>query len=450
MSEDSTENSEETFLIGKDLEKSAVVEKSQDGSVAGFIYLGFVLNMCINFVLQEAKYFSDVFGPSFGSQAAFTFGVSNLIGQLTMLALPPDLSFGGRISVSCFLMGSSMIAVPLMTYLSMSFTLYLVHVLIVVIGVSNAVLGSALFGITGFCSERIRKFFNMGACLSGIMVWPLMLVVDTILSSVFGMNPVRNDPNHPSSMEMASCLIVLCVGATCFFATIPVYLFGLGRSKSVTDALAKIQERKKENKSKYFGKILLATMPMAVAAWNVMFLTFLALPDQMVQWRPSMDYPFRGANTYQDLVIFTFNLCDFLGRVCAVNWIKLNIVQVLIASLSRWVLLPFFFLAAANLTFFSNDMFKLILQASFAGSYGVVMTWAMTLGPSQPGLSSDDADTAGMIMSIVLVIGLMMGSLTSGFVRDIPTRFLRFEPYRVTCAMDVGMQTLVCTPPQPT
>ena len=436
---------EKENLIQKDPETLETdSSKRLDEPVVGFIYLGFVLNMCLNFVLQEVNYFNDVFGPNFGGRASFAYSISNIIGQVIMIALPADISFTGRISISCLLMGASMLAVPLMTFWSMDFTIFMVYGLVVVLGVSNAVLASAAFGITGFCSEKIRRFFNMGVCVSGILVWPLMFVIDTMLGRMFGMSPRPKGQKLPCKMEMVSCLLVLSISGLCFFATIPYFIFGLGKTRAVTEAIEKIKEKEKAKKPRNFGQVLLATMPMAAAVWNVMLLTFIALPGLMVQWLPSYDYRFKGENTYKELVIFTFNVFDFLGRVCAVNWITLSQAGVLIASLSRWILIPFFFLAAANMTMFSNDIFKFLLQALFAGSYGVVMTWGMTHGPSQPGLHPENADLAGMIMSIVLVVGVMMGSLFSDVVSSIPSKLLRFEPYRRPCTVDPTMQMLVC------
>ena len=131
----------------------------------------------------------------------------------------------------------------------------------------------------------------------------------------------------------------------------------------------------------------------------------------------------------------------------AVNWITLKDWQVLGGSLARWVLLPFFFLAAANFSVVGSDIFKFLLQASFAASYGIVITWAMTLGPSQQGISPDNADTAGMIMSIMLVIGLLMGSLVSTLIRDLPNKWLRFSPARINCRVDPALHTLICEAP---
>ena len=421
---------------------------AQSDPLFGFMMFGFVGNLCFNYLLQEVKYFNDVFGEGFGSRCAFIYGLSNNAGQMLVIIFGSYISMQMRIVVSCAVLGSMLIAMPVLVFTESSFQMSFVYSVIFVMGSMVAVLASAGFGLTGMCSIDVRRFYMFGNCLAGVTAWPLMLLVEQILKRGFDLNPVRDVADRPSKLETMNTLVVLSVAALCFFLTIPYYMFGLARSKCVKDALAKVKEASAQSGPAKGGvyETLLACLPLAVAVWNIMFVTFLALPDQMVAWNPTFKYPWDNSNTYQDMIIFMFNVFDVVGRFLALQYITMTPTQVMVGSFARWALIPFYFLATASLAFFGNDLFKFVLQAVFATTYGLFLTWGMIHGPSQKGIHPDQAGTAGYIMSFAQVNGIFLGSLLSGRIQDIPKKYLEYRPYMRSCQFgDAGV--LACYDP---
>jgi hypothetical protein len=70
-----------------------------------------------------------------------------------------------------------------------------------------------------------------------------------------------------------------------------------------------------------------------------------------------------------------------------------------------------FFLATYMISFFENDISRIILMAVFAASNGFVLSWCMIHGPGQ--VNPDERDIASYTMSFSLVNGIFFGSLTS-------------------------------------
>ena len=432
MSTDETVISRETDTL---LDRAPGPKRVEREPLLGFMMFGFVVNSCYNYVLQEVKYFNDVFGDGFGSRCNFIFGMSSNLSQILVILFGAYVSIQTRIVVSCAALGAMLIAMPVLAFTQFPFQMWIVYSVLFGMGFTVAILASAGFGLTGMCSVDIRRYFMLGNCLAGVTTWPLMLFVEQILKRFFHMSPIRVVPDRPSSLENMSTLVVLSVAALGFFITIPYYVFGLARSMCVEDALRKIKAGAALTGPDKGGiaSTLMATLPMAVAVWNVMFVTFLALPDQMVSWKPSFDYPWDNSNTYQDMIIFMFNVFDVVGRFLALQCITMTPAQVMVGSFGRWLLIPFYFLATTGVAFFGNDVFKLVLQAAFATTYGLFLTWGMTHGPTQSGLREEQADTAGYIMSFALDNGVFLGSHLSGQIQDIPKKLLEYRPYMRSC-----------------
>jgi hypothetical protein len=111
-----------------------------------------------------------------------------------------------------------------------------------------------------------------------------------------------------------------------------------------------------------------------------------------------------------------FNGLDLVGRVLATYLIRLTSIQVFTGSFVRWIFVPLYFLAAADVVFFGNDIVKPALRATLGLSYGILLTWAYTLAPSQNGVKEQNAGTAGVLTRFVAVGALLLGSSLSGMI----------------------------------
>ena len=430
---------EETSLLAEKPMKEVPREP-----LAGFLFIGFAANLAFNYLLQEVKFFNDVFGEAFGRRASFFFAFSNLIGQLLMLFYGSWVPHIIKIPVSCGILALSLVVIPALTWWAIPFKLNMVLGLVFVMGLMTAVILSSGFTLTSLCSPRVRLFYTLGTCVAGITGWVTIRVVELALVYGFDMSMKRNrEDGGPTRAEFIQCGIVIVSGSACLIAAMIYYIFSLSKSQAVVQALCAGKKKGGVvDKKTAFWETVIASMPMALAGANIMLVTFIVLPDQMTPWRPSFGFWGNSPNLYQESVIFGFNLFDVIGRLLAIWAIRLNSVQVMAGSFSRWLILPCFFLASRHMSIFANDITKFVLLVVFGGSYGLILTWAFTLAPSQPGIKPENAEIAGALASFMVTFGIVLGTLVAA---GVPTclSYLHFAPYEITCTIG-DPEMLVC------
>ena len=433
-------NTERDLLIEKEAKSEILdVEIDQpDDPVYGFFFLGFVANLAFNYLMQEAKFFGDVFGQSFGSQAATFYALSTFAGQLVMLFFGSFFSFNLRFTVSSLVLGAGVIAIPLLTFWRWPLRLGLVFGTIVVMGLMTAVINSSGFSFTSLCSPRVRMFFTLGTCLAGVTGWISIQIVWAILTKFLKMKNERDDPNVPIRTELITCIIVLG-SATVFFVLAVVYYLGfLSKTPAAQRAFARAEKSKLTEEATETGEneisksdSLKAAAPLALALISVMFATFILTPDQIVKWTQTSSFEIsKNPNFYAETMMFAFNLCDVIGRMASAFFLPaLTETQVFVGSFARWLLVPMFFCATYKFWFFENDFVRLGLQILFGLSYGILVTWSFVLAPSQQGVNPKYAGTVGALMSCVAVFGILLGAVSSGQVAKILDDCFNFRPY---------------------
>jgi hypothetical protein len=277
-----------------------------------------------------------------------------------------------------------------------------------------------------------------------------------------GMSTVRTSPNVPTKAEFINCALVLASGSAFLLVALFWYIFNLSKSHVVLAAIDAAKRKIGEDRPKNSGnnnpfwETVLASLPIAVALCNVMVVTFIVLPDQMVLWRPSFGFWGTNPTLYQESVIFGFNVFDVIGRFLAIWAIKLNSPQVISGSFARWLILPCFFLAARGVSLFVNDIVKFIVLLGFGLSYGLLTTWAFTLAPSQPGIKPENAEISGALMSFMGTLGIMLGTTLAAVFSSSIERYIDFAPYQIDCTFEPNsiivcheMVSLMSTSPAP-
>jgi hypothetical protein len=325
------------------------------------------------------------------------------------------------------------------------------------VGIFIAILSSAGFGISGKCSHRVRTYFTVGTSLAGIIGWPLMLIFEMVYVGIFGLDREtrtifpsgaheQEKFSTPSDLDTRCTLFVLALATACILMLIPLFYFRIGpylvrmaelASKDVEQAKSPTIARRS------FWKILGDVFPLAFSGWMIMFATFLVLPDQIVAWkttRPEM-YP-GGDFGYQNINIYVFQVFDVISRfTCLLFDIKMSRGCIITGSCLRLALVPFFILSSLRIGFFDNDLWKILLNAAFAFTYGLFLTLGVVAGTAQ--VEAHEADYAGYIISFLLVNGIFCGSWVAMAVNLIPTKYWSWKAYEADCKFG-GPIGLIC------
>jgi hypothetical protein len=416
--------------------------------IFGFLFLGFVGNICFNFLIQEMSYFNFIFGDLFGSLCGFAYAIMNNIGQLVIVSFGSRMSFAFRVCFACILIGCGMGALPVLAYFDIAFQMYFALVLVAIMGFGTAILSSAGFGLTALCSPRVRQFYNVGTSLPGVLALPQMLLMNCMFKNGFHLSDQRPDEFSAAPMDMATTLGLLLFGSACLLGMVPFYLFSLGRSKAVKDAILKLEEAKLKTSKppRKFYAILADTLPLAIAVWVVMFSTMMVFPDQITKWKSSAPERYPGGEFgYQNLTIYMFQICDVLARFLVVVGVDLSPYQVKIGSGIRCALVPLIILSTGRIWIFGNDVFRFLIMGAFGVTYGILIAWGMVHGPNQ--VKGDEGDKAGYIMSFFLVNAILVGSTFAFLIRYIPNRIAISQANRFRCAFQASEYDVVCIDP---
>lgn len=395
------------------------VEKALSEPVGGFIFFGMVGLLCFNFFLQVLGYLSICFSEDFPFYANILYGLSNNCGQLLVIFYGSRIPFSTRIYISCTALAVILVAYPILavasssTAVGMGIGLFLTFGL----GLFNALLQSAGFGLAGICSGKAMGYFSLGQALAGLSPWPMILLLTQIYTAA-GLSSTNGADSTPSSVQTACSFTALCLAAICTLVMVPYYYYGLSRTAVVKRALSSLETMKQSTLVQHRPvlSIVRDTLPLAMAVWFVLYVTFVVFPGEIFKWTPSFG-PYPDDGFYFGMMIYVFQVFDVVGRYLPALGLKLNNRQVKIGSLLRMVLIPLFFLASYSVSFFSNDVTKILLMAVFAASNGFVLTWSMINGPSQ--VHKDEMDIASYTMSFFLVNGIFFGSLTALVIKSI-------------------------------
>lgn len=378
--------------------------------VFGFLFFGFVGLLCFNFFIQSMQYLNRIFSSDFSTYANILYGLSNNCGQLLIIFFGPRFPFSSRIYYSAIALSIILIAYPVVAilisdqYVGMGLGLFLTFGL----GFFNAIIQSAGFGLAGICSGKSMEFFSVGQALSGLLPWPLYMLVKVIFSA-FNLSDESAADNEWSPLVVACNMTTLAIASIVTFLFVPYYGFFLSKTPMVKQALANLDDMKHSELIQHRSKlsIIKDTLPLALSVWFILYVTFIVFPSHVLVWKSSYGI---DISLNISLTIYCYQCLDVVGRYLVSFW-KLSPRQTKIGSAARALFIPLFFLCTFQVSFFSNDITKMVLMALFAASNGFILTWGMIHGPGQ--VHKDEADVASYTMSFFLVNGIFFGSLTA-------------------------------------
>jgi len=349
----------------------------------------------------------DKYAPDFVFYANILYGLSNNVGQLIIIFYGSKLSFSNRIYSSCIVLALILIAFPVLAAFDPSDSIGMGFGLLLVFGLGffNAIIQSAGFGLAGICSAKAMEYFSLGQAVCGLVPWPMIIGFRAIYTAA-GVGSAVESATAFSSLGFASLITLLFV---------PFYKYQLSQTDAVKKAIDNIESTKDSAVIRHRTKleIIKSTLPLAISVWFVLFVTFIVFPSQPAKWTPSFSgYP---PNFYANMMIYVFQVFDVVGRYMPAWGVNLGMKQIKIGSAARILLIPLFFLATYNISFFANDITKIVIMAIFAATNGLVVTWAMIRGPSQ--VDKDEADVASYTMSFFLVNGIFFGNMIALIIK---------------------------------
>lgn len=386
--------------------------------VLSFYYAGIAAILSWNMVLTFIHTFDCdmVQGKSFGG-AGFAFWCSivyslmlNIIGLvMTSRSVVARFSFQTRWTIGCLGQALSIAALLNCYALKNKFSVDTIFgasmVSTAFTGLTAGILQNSAFGLAGAISPRLVQAIMGGQGFAGLLAGAVGIFFggsDAALAVSF----------------LASVLVVV--------AGLPIYAVIISKNKHVEaklgnsresdnltsetdDATSDTSGSPSSTRARSAAQIMRkAAWPQALTVSFVFIVTFTVFPGVISRWVPGNRVP---------TLIAVFQVLDVIGRT-APQFEGLQINQgwiVTVLSLLRAAFVPAFILVqrASNQHWAQEAWIQILLMGLFAFSNGYVSTLSMMLGPSQKGVAKEEQETVGVMMSLSLVFGILLGSFVA-------------------------------------
>jgi hypothetical protein len=381
--------------------------------VFGFLYLGLVGLLCYNFFLQVIGLLAENTHRSFVTTATFAYALSNNAGQLICIFIGPYVSMKLRICFSCALIFAVSLGYPLVVNRDIPVGFNTGLGLTFALGVGNAIFQSAGFGLAATVGERALNYMSFGQSIAGVMCWPTLLLLKLFWS--------RLDVAYNSNSSSPSSWPVICgfaVVGILTIATIPYYIVCFSKYPAIQQALNPMRPTiGTEEERRGIWTIIWNTIPLALTVWLLLLVTFLVFPGVVLSWDPSFAYFVNNKSHYAEILIFTFQVFDAVGKLVALVGVRLSSFQVKLFTPWRLAWAILFFASGAGVQLLRNDFTRIALVAVLAFTNGILITWCMILGPSQ--VRKSEEEIAGYVMSFFLVFGITCGTFIAMYLTSV-------------------------------
>eukprot|EP00931_Biecheleriopsis_adriatica_P116187 TRINITY_DN91866_c0_g1_i1.p1 TRINITY_DN91866_c0_g1~~TRINITY_DN91866_c0_g1_i1.p1 ORF type:complete len:444 (+),score=73.04 TRINITY_DN91866_c0_g1_i1:83-1414(+) len=318
---------------------------------------------------------------------------------------------------------------------------------VAVMSISNSVLQTGLFGVTGSIRPALSAAAMLGMGVSGLVSFFVALLVQAVQSVM----------HVDGDSEGAGMVVALVLFAICTLHTISccwVYFAYLRvRLPETAEALASLEERRSPPSSpaaphmsreridsgamesvhlpssecaeaqerqladdtwQRLLPVLHEVAPQALNVWSVFVVTMTVFPSVMIHWNPGASSVIPTRQLYDTALIGTFQVGDVLGRYlasCVSRILKPRKLWLLVFL--RFVFIPLFMLgqrAPASSALWGSDAGRFLLCSLLAISNGLAANLAMMYGPECVS-APERREVAGMAMSAVMVTGIFCGTM---------------------------------------
>lgn len=384
-----------------------------------FLVLGAGILIAWNAILTALDWFNSVFPDR---QVSFVFTILNFLPYVIFQPLTiwkgSKFSLNMRIiptfAVICALLALS----PLLSStLDVDAGFALMCVLIVVMGVANAIAQTSVFSLGAMMPPKYTNAVMLGNAVAGIIITLARIIC------------LASFPPTESGLLVSTLIYFAIAGVFilgCIFTQIHVM-----RNPLVQEYVSKATNKEinltpgqgeelriMDSTEQSFMDVSLPTIKntykkiwqYSFLVWMVFVITFGVFPSvSLANEDDNLPYPW-----FATLMITIFNFFDALGRYGVSLWLPKPLV-LWVMTFSRFIFWLTFILIASDSPsvppawLFNGTWFKFINMALFAFSNGFVSTCLMIHGPSS--VVNSMKERAGAIMSTSLVFGIFSGSL---------------------------------------
>jgi equilibrative nucleoside transporter 1/2/3 len=292
----------------------------------------------------------------------------------------------------------------------------LAMVLMIIIGVSNAILSSSVFAIGALFPPKYSQAIMAGNGWSGLVVCAIRIFTKAIFNT--------DDAGYSKSAYMffgsSSLVCMACIFAYIFvtnskFSSHYYKESSVPSKSSESENLLSDDTEIQDDDQPSLLSVFFQAWPMLINILMVFVMTFLVFPGTL--FAHSSKISFISQSWWGVTAITVFNVFDLIARSLPAYFILVGPKNLPIAVFARFLLYPFFiFLGPAHIL--DNTWMFLLVIAVFALSNGYFSTLCFIHSGSYVTKDSQ-RPLLGGLMSVFLTLGIFSGSMISNIIQSV-------------------------------
>jgi len=377
-----------------------------------FVLLGIGVLFPWNAFLTAGDYFNDRY-----TDFPFLFAVSLAYNYPGLVFLILNVKFGPRFSFTSRLVTGFVvvIVVQIITPFIESFGLGTTAAMwvtlggVFITGCAIAMLFGTVLGLASLFPPQMIGGIMMGNGIAGILAGGLRMITKVSM-------PEGSHTSIILYFALSGGLLVICILGYFVLLRLPLTQHYLRLQKAATQSTKNPEsiqadslvsgggEEEDDDKTIHYGRLFLRLWREAAVVFFVFFVTLSLFPSMTGEINTTTSI---AQDWFGIFLVFTFQVCDFIGRSLPRFFIVFSERTLWIPSLLRLGFFPLFILCI-NPVIFDSDGWYYSFMFLFAVTNGYCGTLAMMFGPVNA--LEHEKETAGIIMSFFLNFGIFVAA----------------------------------------
>ncbi|KAG0476710.1 hypothetical protein HPP92_013087 [Vanilla planifolia] len=371
--------------------------------------MGFLLPW--NAFITAVDYFSYLYPAAPVDRVfAVAYMISCLVPLLVIVGWAHLSAATIRINTGLVLFTASLLVVPVVDVLVVRgvreiYGAYDVTVAAVVLaGVADAFVQGGVIGSAGELPERYMQAVVAGTAASGVLVSAMRVITKSIYT---------NDPvglRKSANLYFAVSIVVVLICIICYnlAGKLPVVLY----YKEIKAQGLKASEKSRSNVSAWrstLWSIFRSIKWHGFGVFLIYVVTLSIFPGYITE-----DVHSKALKDWYPIILITgYNVFDLVGKSLAAIYLMENANAAVGACVARLLFYPLFFGCIHGPEFFRTELPVAVLTCLLGLTNGYFTAVLMILAPKT--VPIQHAETAGIVLVLFLVLGLVVGSVVSWF-----------------------------------
>lgn len=312
-------------------------------------------------------------------------------------------------------------AVPLITNFTPTYvSLPTVLTVVFLSGVAVSIMFGGVLGLAAIFPPRYITAVMIGQGVAGMVV----MLLSIIARVVFPNDKAGKSDSAYLYFSLASAVLIACLVLFFVLLRLPIthhyhsqhlasqrrnegYVVNHGDDSEVPQVVSPTVSVREDKVQVSSWAVLKRLKVHAFSVFMVFFVTLALFPGIVTTIKPNPNGSAEWQSWFVTASLAMFMVGDWAGRTTPSFWVPKSMRYLWVMCLVRFIFFPLFSFCISP-HYFTADWIPLLIGAAFAYSNGLFSTWVMMIAPTT--VEVHERETAGLVMSFMLNLGIFCGS----------------------------------------